>query len=270
MPVWQPVERARERIMAYGGEGVGKTKGALDIARRMVGTGNKMWVVDIDNTWERMAPRELWADEGGPLEVMPARGWADEADALEGALSSAGRDDWVVADSSSWMWDDVLEWYVGKVFGTELPAFLIQHRKHQLEEEKKATAGQDATLVEWNYINPLWHRVVTEPLTWAPCHVYVTAEAGEMRSDGRDSKQVRGMYGSIGWKPRTQKKLGFAMQTVLFMEKSATGEYKMQTVKDREDSRGPRVVWAREPWSDFFTDYLRGVAGWKAGKKVGV
>lgn len=278
-PTWGPTERARERIMLYGPMGVGKTRAAIDIARRLVGTGNRMFVIDADNAWERMAPAELIGTEtftsgevetgDGPLELLHVRGWDQQARALTNSLATMGRNDWLVVDSASWFWDDILKWYIKKVHGEDLPEFLIQHRLEQVKNEKKATQGQDATLVEWNFINPLWHRTVTEPLTFANGHVLVLAEAGELRTDGRDSKAIKAMFGGAGYKPRTQKGLGFAMSTVLFMDKTAVGDYKMLTVKDREDSRGDRVVFDRDEWSDFMMDYLKGVAGWKMQRAQG-
>ena len=281
-PVWTATERARERIMLYGPMGVGKTKAAIDIARRMAGTDNTMYVIDAENAWERMAPQELIGTEifttgeqeegGGPLHIAHVRGWEQQSKALDYALTNARRNDWMVLDSASVLWDDILKSYIKKVHGDDLPEFLVQHRLEQVRanakkrekgERETNTAGQDATLVEWNFINPLWHRTVTEPLTWAGCHVLVLAEAGELRSDGRDSKQIKTLFSDAGHKPRTQKGLGFAMSTVLFMDKTEVGDYKMLTVKDREDSRGDRAAFERDPWSDFVMDYLKGVAGWK-------
>lgn len=276
-PVWTATERARERIMLYGPMAVGKTKAAIDIARKMAGSGNTMWVIDAENAWERMAPAELIGTEifttgeqeegDGPLHIAHVRGWEQQSKALNHALTNARRNDWVVLDSASVLWDDILKAYIKKVHGEDLPEFLIQHRLGQVRSEKKATQGQDATLVEWNFINPLWHRTVTEPLTWAGCHVLVLAEAGELRSDGRDSKQIKTLFSDAGHKPRTQKGLGFAMSTVLFMDKTAVGDYRMLTVKDREDSRGDRAGFERDEWGDFVMDYLKGVAGWKMKKQ---
>lgn len=248
--------------MVFGGEGVGKTKGALDIARRLT-SGEKMHVVDCDNAWAMKMPRELLEVNGGPVVLSEARGWQAQSDALAKVLRNAGWDDWVVLDKSSTPWDSILQWYIEHVHGEGLPEFLIQHRVEQVRTQKKATQGQDAVLVEWNFLNPLWHSVVTEPLTWAKCHVYVTAESAPIRSDGKDSAAVRDMYGHLGFKPRTQKGLGFAMHTVLYMQKSRRGDFRVTTVKDRE-----RYELDREPWEDFFGTYLRTVAGWRAGKAV--
>lgn len=276
-PVWTATERARERIMLYGPMGVGKTKAAIDIARRMAGTDNTMYVIDAENAWERMAPQELIGTEqfiggeveegDGPLHLAHVRGWEQQAKAMTYALTNAGRNDWVVVDSASVLWDDIAKWYIRKVHGDDLPDFLLQHRLEQVRSDKKATQGQDAMLVEWSFVNGLWHRTVTEPLTWAGCHVLVLAEAGGLRLDGRDSKQIKTLFSDAGHKPRTQKGLGFAMSTVLFMDKTAVGDYRMLTVKDREDSRGDRAGFDRDEWGDFVMDYLKGVAGWKMKKQ---
>lgn len=284
MAAWRPTGRSRERILAYGSTGTGKTYGALTIAAKLP-DGDTMFIVDADNTWNRtletdgatmgvMIREELtwdgrrfvndetYCDEAGKVVLYRTEGWEAHAAALTDALSRAERNDWVVVDSMTWLWDSVLPWYIEKTHGRELPEFLLEHRVNQVKSGAKETQGQDAVLVEWNYINPLWNRTVASPLVNSNCHLYLVAEAKQMRSDGRVDQVVRQLYERVGWIPATQKRLGHQVQTVLYFTVSKTGEYKVETIKDRG-----REALTAEPWSDLFSTYLRKTAGWKPTKE---
>lgn len=271
--------RARERVMVYGGIGAGKSRGFLDIAKRALGPDDTAYIIDIDNSWDRLldseyaAPltvREEWRggvrdtsaeDADGQLVVHHVRGWEQTRAAIEKVWAAANRDDWICVDDATWMWSDVQSWYYTTTWGEELPEFLLAHRVKQIADKAKATQGQDAQLIEWNYINPLWVRSVAEPFVNTPCHLYVCAAAKEIRTDGRVKKEVSDLFGGVGYSPGTQWRLGGQMQTVLFLECTRTGRYKMTTIKDRERERVDSVEW-----DNMFGDYLRKVGGWKVAR----
>jgi len=194
------------------------------------------------------------------------RGWTAATDALTKALKNARPNDWIVVDSMSWLWDDVLAWYIERTHGTDLPQFMMEARVQQVKAGKTtakegATGGQDAIVVEWNFINPVWNKLVATPIVNAQCHVWLCAEAKEARTDGRQDKQLVTLYEQIGWLPKTQKRVGFNTQTVLFLNESKTGVRKVTTVKDRGREKLEEVEW-----SDLGTTYLRQTAGWKPKK----
>lgn len=282
---WRPQGRARERILAYGPAGAGKTYAAMQTITKALGPGERAYVIDIDNAWGRMLETDgaaiglsvveeyqqgvrdqEYEDPDGNVVLFHCRGWEASIKALSKALTTATRDDWIVVDSMSWLWDDVLAWYIEKTHGEELPDFLIDARMQQIKAGKKtaatgATGGQEATVVEWNYINPVWNKQVATPLVNANCHIYLCAEAKEARTDGRQDKQLQTLYESIGWLPKTQKRVGNNVQTILFFNVSKTGVYKVTTVKDRG-----REALAEEEWTDMGSTYLRQTAGWKPRK----
>lgn len=286
MTHWRPSGRARERIMAFGGIGSGKTLGAAQIARKALGPDDTLWIVDRDNSWDRildsdigdeLGVREEWRDgtrdttmevEDGRIVVFHVTNWDSIVEALGSIWSRAGRDDWIVVDDMTWLWQDIQNWYYMRTFGEEMPDFLLQHRKNQLLEGKVtakegATQGQDAQLIEWNYLNPLWNRTIATPFVNPPCHLYVCAASKEIRTDGRVKSEVMDTYGTLGYSPSTQWRLGGQMQTVLFLDKTKKAgveKYRMTSVKDRQ-----RELLDREEWSDMFA-YLRRVGGWRVAK----
>lgn len=282
---WRPAGRSRERILAYGPAGAGKTYGAMTMLAKALGPDDTAYIIDVDNSWDRMLEgdgeqlglfvREEWRGderdeeyerEDGKLVLYHCRGWEQSVAALAEALNRAGRDDWIVVDSMSWLWDDILEWYVRKVHGSELPDFLMQHRLDQVKAGKitaadKATAGQDKLVIEWNFINPIWMKEIATPITNAHCHIYLCSEAKEMRTDGKVDKQLSQMFSQIGWVPKTQKKTPNIVQTVLYLTRGKLGEYTVTSVKDRS-----REDLVEVEWGDLGGEYLRKVAGWKPKK----
>lgn len=293
MPLWRPAGRARERILAYGSTGVGKTFAAASVVAKALGPDDRVYVLDADNTWDRtletdgaglgLAKAEdlyavkrgkvtawenddTYTEEGGQFVVYHSEGWAQHESAITQIMSRVRPDDWVVIDSATWLWDDILPWYIEQVHGEELPEFLMQHRIDQVKAGKTdaksgATQGQDATVIEWNFINPRWNKHFAKPITNARCHVWVTAESKPIRTDGRVDPQVRQLYEKVGYVPSSQKRIGHQMQTVLLLTVSKTGQYKVTTVKDRG-----RTMLDDEEWDDMFAVYLRKTAGWKPAR----
>jgi len=271
------VNRARERVMLYGPPKVGKTKAAVDVIRKQQDV--TCWVIDADNAWEAVLDahkdvkvREEWwggekddtyVDEDGNVVLLHTRTWTEHLEAWKYALENAERDDWIIVDSITHFWEGVMEWYMKKVHGEDLPDFLLEHRVKQVETKQKATQGQDAVLVEWNFLNPLWNREIAEPIVNSPCHLLLLCEAKELRSDGRNDKGLVDMYGEIGWRPTTQKRMGHQVRTTIFVHKAKVGDvrWRLTTAGDRE-----REELENAPWKDWFMVYLKGVAGWKMQK----
>jgi hypothetical protein len=129
-------------------------------------------------------------------------------------------------------------------------------------EGKKADGGASQMLVEWSFINKEWSKVFLTPFVNARCHVAVTAEAKTLRTDERgDSKDIKDLYGAVGYKTDSQRRVGANAQTVLLMELGRTGrdvKWYVNTVKDRERERLARVEW-----DDMAQTYLFKIAGWR-------
>jgi hypothetical protein len=291
---WRGKGRSRERIGLYGGEGSGKSTAVLSVLGVALSSADTGYIIDTDNSyarflegsWEWLGTREEYEgrvrvrdyeSEDGRLVLYHATGWEEERWAFGEAFKRAGRDDWVVGDSTTHLWDHVARWYIRKVHGADFPEFLVQHRIDQLKENKGADGGAGATLVEWPYINAEWSQHVMTPVVNARCHVIMTAEAksAAARSDGKNDREVLKLYERLGSKPASQKRWGHNMHSTILMEKGmVAGKWTMTTVKDRDREEmknrevGEFVVDGGVKEKGFASAYLWDIAGWRP-RKIG-
>lgn len=281
--IYRPRGRAPERILLYGPQGSGKTRAACDALTKALGPGQTAYIVDTDNSynrflesgdWGKLTPRQEWeggdwddewCEADGRVVLYHPRNWEDFEWCMGDAWTRAGRGDWVVVDSLTHPWADYIQtWYIERVHGSDLPEFLIEARIRQVEDSKGADGGSGAMLVEWTFVNKVWSKAFLTPYVNARSHVIVTAEAKTLRTDDRgDAKDIRDLYGHVGWKPDTQRRIGANSQTVVYMEPGRGKEqvWYATTVKDRE-----REMLVREQVEEFGKMYLRGVAGWRPEK----
>lgn len=267
--------RSRERILAFGAPGTGKTTDALTIAR-MLPDVTFHWI-DTDDSLDRLLETEFAdlgvcrengedTDEPGNISVWRVEDWDEQVDAYvqifgvkqKNIAPSVEPDDWVVIDNGSLPWDAVQDWAAQQIYG--------QTREERTEARGDERRGDKSNLLvfdgEMDYggkINPQYRQYLGRHLTRPPCHLFVTADMAELDDRNRD-KQLRGLYGSWGVMPRGQKRLGSSMQTVLLKEQRGK-KYVTTTVKDRG-----REQFANDEVEDFAKEYLRNIAGWKPGK----
>lgn len=279
MATWRTSGRARERILAFGTVGSGKSHAAGTILRRTLGPDDTGYIIDIDQSWERILDaqgeeglkvREEWRgrtrdtsyeDPDGRIVVFHVSGWEDTVWALQQVMDRCQRDDWVVVDDVTWMWADIQQWYIQKMHGTELPEFLMTHRLKEIANNTPDGKGKSPILVEWSVINSIWNREVATPFVNCTSHLYVCAAAKPLRTDGRERKEQMDMFSVVGYLPSSQWRIPGQMQTCLYMEKTVLGEWRYTTIKDREREEQEKL-----PWTDMTMQYLRKVAGWKVAR----
>jgi hypothetical protein len=276
MPVVETLHspfRSRERIMAFGHEGSGKSSGILSIARRSPDA--KFWVIDNDNAYDRLLETEftdVWNMEnvlfaGEHFGKRPLNDWDNVVGAIKYATDNMDRDDWLVIDMVSKLWSVVQEAFIDKVFDRDIDDYFMHIRqlKAKAGDDKKALGAMDGWK-DWPVINSMYSQRVADKLLNCPGHLYVVAESQKISDE--DDKGIRDLYGPFGVKPAGQKRSGHIMQTVMFFTKnSRTQEYKMSTIKDRG-----RAMWTDDVFQDFAIDYLVNTAGWEVKKsfvKVG-
>lgn len=259
--------RARERILAYGPMGSGKSTFARTLAD-VLGADDMLRVVDCDNRWDGILDNHPEIE--GQVDLAHARDWDTFTKAFDYQLTNAARDDWLVVDSMTWPWQWIQRWYIKRTHGEDMPDFLLDHRMKQvkagmIDRKDKADGGESAMLIEWSYLNSLWASKVAEPIVNTPCNLLLIAEGKQIRSDGRERGDVVDLFGSTGFKPESQWRLGFQVRSVLLFTKSGRQEFFFDnSVKDDEREVGKRT------WTDEgIKEYLVKVAGWKP-KKVDV
>lgn len=260
--------RSRERIMAFGHEGSGKSSGILSIARRSPDV--KFWIIDNDNAYDRLLETDftdVWGLDnllfaGEHFGKRPLNNWDNIIAALKYAIDNMERDDWLVIDMLSKMWSQVQEAFIEKIFGKDIDDYFLHIRKlkAQAGDDKKSLGAMDGWK-DWPVINAMYSQRVSELLLNCHGHLYVVSESNKISDD--DDKGIKDLYGPFGVKPAGQKRSGHLMQTVLFFTKDSRKQvYKISTIKDRG-----RVMWTDEPFDDFAIDYLVNTAGWELKKQ---
>jgi hypothetical protein len=248
MKLHSPLETP-ERILLYGQPGTGKSRAALSVAS-VIGD-SKMFVVDTDYSasYGRLMATDFPEAANVEVQVVDGDDWHQIIGAVRSAVSQAQAGDWVVLDSVSPSWQAIQTHYIIRRHGEEfLDVFALSGA-----DAKRQTSDAD---MNWQAINAEYNKLY-KALFLAGAHLLVTAEADAVDAK-RDDVRVKGLYESVGFKPRGQKALGHTTHTVLLTGKRRSGEFTMTTVKDRG-----RPEVENEPVADFAKDYLMKVAGWK-------
>lgn len=252
--------KPRERILVFGVGGTGKSNGALSIARR-INPEDRMFVLDNDLSYDRLLATDYQdVEQAGNVTVRgcDVTEWDVYTESVREWGSIATPDDWLVVDSMSPTWDAVQGWYTEQVFGDDIASYFLEVRKN-MKGGKALGAFEGFT--DWNVINKVYAKFTAQLNRW-PGHLYLTAEQANIGDN--DDKDVKGMFGSYGVKPKGQKRLGHITSTTLQMSKARVGGWTLTTIKDR----GRRELEG-EGIKDFGLDYLMKVAGWKMTKGNG-
>ena len=258
----------RERILAYGTGGTGKSTIPWQIMRRA--TTARGYMLDIDYSPSAgvigsFEYPELYAS--GRMEIAPVmpEEFAKQLVQIEDWDKEATEDDWLFVDSATHGWTAVQGEYAEEAFGHSRAQHHLDARRKQLRTNAKTMNPFEGD-TDWNVIKPMYFQFYAALARW-PGHVYITAEQKPLGDrDKGDDKQV---FGAFCFRPDGESKLRHITRTVVWMKKTRGGEFEYTVVKDRgRESKG--VVedrpWGMERSEDFVKRYLVEVAGWKTGK----
>ncbi len=245
---------ARERILAFGGAGSGKTHDWLSIANRYAVAARegrplgRFYVIDSDFTVERSMEAYPGVEEVVEFRTTPE--WGDYTEAIDLFTKKVTRFDWLVFDMVSPMWEMAQESYIERIFKKDMDEFYVQHR-----EAAKKGGAMDG-FKDWSVINKIYKMGVSNHLLRCQGHLFATAGATPLSGD-LDSKEMKAIYARFGVKPIGQKHLSHQFHSVLWKQAPKTNEWTLTTIKDRarESMLGKAI-------NDFADDYLVGIGGW--------
>lgn len=254
-----------ERVLAYGGYGVGKTQAWLSIADLYfkTDTPGTFHVADADDAVLRSMSGQY--DHLTNVKVTPVIYFTDYAKWAIGLKDEVQKGDWIVADTASSAYSAATEHYLSKMYGKTRSDFELERL---LDPEHK---GPPIEPGDWVQIRGLflswWENLVVRDLSTAKlCHLFATAEPKQVLDhfEGKSKdKSVLQDYGALGWRPEGHKSFPHKAHSVLMFARTGNGEdgfkYWVQTVKDRSarDTKNLRLD------NGFAMDYLMGRAGWK-------
>lgn len=257
----RPPTPRRERILAYGGPGGGKTRAILSLADLYVKTKTPghFYMIDTDDTYWASVEEFPAVAESGIFTVETAYDWKGYVAAAKEFAAKTTGDDWMVVDLFDKGWEEVQNHYSEQVFGADKGDFFLQMRKQMEESKRKSGNFQPFEgWTDWPTIKALHAGWANEVIFKHRAHVFLTA--GVKPVDRKtDSKDVIDAFGHIGAKPAGEKGLAaHGVNTVLMFRQIKPGEWVLDTAKDR----GGREVLMAEPIKNFAMDYMVKVAKW--------
>lgn len=280
MPVTiAPPRPLRERILAYGGTKVGKSRALASIMARI--PDQSFYIIDNDASYERTIYSDEFEEKLGDRVGAKENGihlydidegdWPGHLDAIreiEGRLTSGN---WFGLDLVTPTWSlAVLNWFDELIFGSNDHAEYAVHMRQALEADRqkaKETGGKEKrtdplydAFRDWGTINPEYRKLYSAVKRMNRiAHVYLVAEEQLLRDN--DDPKVREMFGSLKYRPSGQKSLGHLVHTAIRFHKDVRRGFLLSTAGDRQ-----RELLDEEPYEDFAKTYLMGVAGWKIKK----
>ncbi len=249
-----PTDR-RERILAFGGPGVGKTRAWLSIADqyRITKTDAKFYVIDTDDTYWANVEEFPELPDSGLIEQRFVFEWDDYVATAKEFAAKAKPNDWMVVDLFDKGWEEAQNAYSKKVYGEDKSDYYLLRRQEVAKQKKDPKNFQAFDgWTDWNVIKPMHAGWSNDVLYRHHAHVYL---ATTMKPVDRkmDKKDVLESTGHLGAKPGGEKSIGVhGVHTILMFTNKGKGEWVMDTGKDR----GTREDMINAPVKNFAMDYL--------------
>jgi len=285
----------RERVLAMGITGSGKSFQWLKMAELLLPTGAIFRCMDTDNDimymMETQFPR-LIPENGGNVYVHPAFDWPEYKHGVKWITHQLtpeqikGMDkyllqaynkpiepkDWVVTDKINNAWKTVQNYFVTNVFGDDPGEYFLMIRK-EIEAGLRKTAKGDqpaSTITEgldgwkdWSVINKLYDDWILPIIYHVKCNVYAATDVDHLDKTNKDI-EMQQLFGELGIKPAGQKSLGGQHHSI-FLLIPGKEKWFITTVKDRAD----RPYFRKAPLVSFYYQYLVAKAGWPIHKAGG-
>lgn len=248
-----------ERILLFGGGGVGKTHAVLQVARHT--DKGRFLIVDRDYSaaYERAIYTEFAEvrDRCTLVEPNPdAPDWEDFLRCINEAVAASTDplNDWLIIDPISPSWDWVQQWTLEQTHGVDLPRYLME-LKREWGDDSRGYSAALANSMNWDLVKKEYAKVYRFIQKWKG-NLIIVAEA---KSIGQDKdEEVQMLFGPLGFKPAGEQRLKHVASTTLFLDHPKRGQWRMTTIKDRN-----RDEMDKATVDNFALDYLEGIAGWE-------
>lgn len=253
---------ARERILAYGKEGAGKSYNWLRIAERYPTV--PFYVIDTDDAIQRMLQEEF--PELTNVHVEVAQTWEEfewaadeflhqiEDWVIQHPISRIEDYPWLVVDFSDTTWSMVQNFFTEQVFDQGIAEYFIMARR-KMRGSKKGQMETFEGWTDWQVINKIfqsrWNKLTKHGGSF---HLYITAQTNPVAGD----RETRSLYQTFKVMPSGEKRMGHRVHTVFYCSNDKSGRY-LSTAKDRGRPYQDDLLI-----TDFSVNYLVRIAGWSA------
>jgi len=255
MKIVPPNPRIKERITAFGNNGVGKSSILYQILQHHQDAHG--WVIDMD--FSLAHERLLWTEYPELEDRVTIIGidaeWEAYKEAAAQVLAEGDMDnDWWLVDPAHMTWQMVQSWFSEQVHGKDIAAHMTKLRKETKDiKEFNKELTSDMT---WPVINKLYQQEFYGTYRKWRGHSILVCEAQSVRKDAEEAERAE--FGFIGVKPAGQKSMGHVGATNVYLDHPKIDQWRYTTTKDRG-----RALQQKVPFDNFGEDYLVEVAGWE-------
>lgn len=248
-----------ERVLVFGGGGVGKTQSVLSVASHIAQGNVHVIETDYSMAYERALATDFQDAEERTFIYQPEPEWESFCASLDEVAKNADPEhDWIAIDGISPSWDYVQDWYLSQVYGQDLTTYMVGLKAEYSDDSK----GYNRALLEamnWPMVKKEYTARVWRMIQRWKGHMILTAEAKQVNKDDEAEKML---FGPIGFRPAGEARTKYAMSSTLFLDHPDRNKWRLTTIKDRNREEQDKMD-VRE----FAVDYLFGVAGWRKEKK---
>lgn len=268
MPLVEP-NKLREKELVVAPAKTGKTSCWLSIAywAKKSNDTRTFFVLDTDEAVLAVMDEPKYdglirsvdgevVDEGGNIVLFHATEWPDYQDFTSYVRANYKQGDWCVIDMVSHAWSSVQDFYLKEIVGKSRGTALM-------DAARTGATGWDLFReadMNWTVINGLYNDFLTPLNVKSPgLHLFWAAEMETL--DAKAKKQTEEQKAFIQefgiYKPVGQKRLAYQCRSFLRVQRLARGR-----VLFTEGDRARQTLQGDDMAPDFFTSYLRKVAGW--------
>ena len=232
----------RERILAFGLAGTGKSKCYIDI---FDATTEHFYILDTD-----VAVRRMFASrDQSRITFIEATDYQSAAEGFIRMGRQASEGEWMVVDLLSPTWQWCQDYWLAKT------------QKGATQENMSMWVPTKEVDYDWQRINSMYNNFMSNIMR-SPAHIFCTAEEQAIMH-GKWEGDLDREYEEFGAKPAGNKRNSHLFHEVLYCRKKQlkVPKYLMTATKERE---GRECDWNDLDFTDlnFADEYLVGVGGW--------